>query len=102
MVKQLENQIRDLQRELSEIQRDKAALRLQPCRGDSVATVLATLILLPTPQTKNAALLRIPELPIPENWPYRSLTPISDAIHLPGGKSRYRLRGWARWGSESG
>ena len=35
MIKQLENQIRDLQRELAEIQKDQALLRLQPCRGDS-------------------------------------------------------------------
>jgi hypothetical protein len=35
MIKQLENQIRDLKRELSEIQKDQAVLRLQPCRGDS-------------------------------------------------------------------
>jgi chromosome segregation ATPase len=35
MIKQLQNQIRDLQRELSEIKNDQAVLRLQPCRGDS-------------------------------------------------------------------
>ena len=35
MIKQLENQIRDLQKELVEIQKDQAVLRLQPCRGDS-------------------------------------------------------------------
>ncbi len=35
MIKQLENQIRDLQRELAQIQKDQALLRLQPCRGDS-------------------------------------------------------------------
>jgi hypothetical protein len=35
MIKQLENQIRDLKRELAEIQKDQAVLRLQPCRGDS-------------------------------------------------------------------
>lgn len=35
MINQLENQIRDLQKELVEIQKDKAVLRLQPCRGDS-------------------------------------------------------------------
>ena len=34
MIKQLENQIRDLRRELAEIQKDQAVLRLQPCRGD--------------------------------------------------------------------
>jgi len=35
MIKQLEKQIRDLQRELAEIQKGQSALRLQPCRGDS-------------------------------------------------------------------
>jgi len=35
MIKELENQIRDLQRELAEIQKDQAVLRLQVCRGDS-------------------------------------------------------------------
>jgi len=35
MIKQLENQIQGLQRELAQIQRDQALLRLQPCRGDS-------------------------------------------------------------------
>jgi len=35
MIKQLENQIRDLQKELAEIKRDQAVLRLQPCLGDS-------------------------------------------------------------------
>jgi hypothetical protein len=35
MIKQLENQIRDLQKELAEVQKDLAVLRLQPCRGDS-------------------------------------------------------------------
>ena len=35
MIKQLENQIRDLQKERAEIQKDQAVLRLQPCRGDS-------------------------------------------------------------------
>jgi hypothetical protein len=34
MIKQLENQIRDLQKERAEIQKDQAILRLQPCRGD--------------------------------------------------------------------
>jgi len=34
MIKQLENQIRDLQKELAAIQKDRAVLRLQPCRGD--------------------------------------------------------------------
>jgi len=35
MIKQLEKQIRDLQRELAEVHKDQAVLRLQPCRGDS-------------------------------------------------------------------
>jgi prefoldin subunit 5 len=35
MVKQLENQIRDLQKELAEIKKSQALLRLQPCLGDS-------------------------------------------------------------------
>ena len=35
MIKQLENEIRDLKRELAGIQKDQAVLRLQPCRGDS-------------------------------------------------------------------
>ncbi len=35
MIKHLENQIRDLQRELAEIKRDQVILRTQPCRGDS-------------------------------------------------------------------
>ena len=35
MINQLKNQIRDLQKELAEIQKDQAVLRLQPCRGDS-------------------------------------------------------------------
>ena len=35
MIKQLENQIQDLQKELAEIKKDKAVLRIQPCRGDS-------------------------------------------------------------------
>ena len=34
-IKQLENQIRDLQKELAAIQKDQVVLRLQPCRGDS-------------------------------------------------------------------
>gem|GEM_PF-790796 len=33
--KELENQIRDLQKELAEIKKDQAVLRLQPCQGDS-------------------------------------------------------------------
>ena len=35
MIKQLESQIRDLQKELAEIKKNQAALRLQPCLGDS-------------------------------------------------------------------
>jgi len=35
MIKQLENKIRDLKKELAEIQKAQAVLRLQPCRGDS-------------------------------------------------------------------
>jgi len=35
MIKELENQIRDLQKELAVIQKDQTVLRLQPCRGDS-------------------------------------------------------------------
>ena len=35
MLKQLENQIRDLQKELAEIKKNQAVLRLQPCLGDS-------------------------------------------------------------------
>jgi predicted nuclease with TOPRIM domain len=35
MNKELENQIRDLKRELAEIQKEQAVLRLQACRGDS-------------------------------------------------------------------
>ena len=35
MIKQLENQIQDLRRELAQIQKVQALLRLQPCRGDS-------------------------------------------------------------------
>ena len=35
MIKQLEKQIRDPQKELAEIKKDQSILRLQPCRGDS-------------------------------------------------------------------
>jgi hypothetical protein len=35
MSKELEDQIRDLQKELAGIKKDQALLRLQPCRGDS-------------------------------------------------------------------
>jgi len=34
MIKQLENEIRDLKRELAEIKKEQAVLRLQPCWGD--------------------------------------------------------------------
>ena len=35
MIKQLEKQIRDQQRELAEVRKEQNALRLQPCLGDS-------------------------------------------------------------------
>ena len=35
MIKQLENQIRDLQKELGEIKKVQTVLRIQPCQGDS-------------------------------------------------------------------
>jgi chromosome segregation ATPase len=35
MINQLENQIRDLKKELAEIKKNQEILRLQPCRGDS-------------------------------------------------------------------
>jgi hypothetical protein len=35
MINQLEIQIRDLQKELAEIKKNQAVLRIQPCRGDS-------------------------------------------------------------------
>jgi len=35
MTKELEKEIRDLQKGLAEVQKDQALLRLQPCRGDS-------------------------------------------------------------------
>jgi hypothetical protein len=35
MIKQLEIQIRDLQKELAEIKKNQVVLRIQPCRGDS-------------------------------------------------------------------
>ena len=35
MITELENKIRDLQKELAEIKKDQSVLRLQPCRGDS-------------------------------------------------------------------
>ena len=34
MIKQIEREIRDLHKELSETQREQASLRLHPCRGD--------------------------------------------------------------------
>jgi ribosomal protein L29 len=34
MIKELEIQIRDLQKELAEIKKNQAVLRLQPCLGD--------------------------------------------------------------------
>jgi len=34
MIKQIERQVRDLQKELSEVQKEWNLLRLQPCRGD--------------------------------------------------------------------
>ncbi len=35
MIKQIERQIRDLQGELAEVQREETSLRLQPCKGDT-------------------------------------------------------------------
>jgi hypothetical protein len=35
MIRKLETEIRGLQRELAEVQRGQALLRLQPCQGDS-------------------------------------------------------------------
>jgi TolA-binding protein len=35
IMQELQKQIRDLQGELVELQKDQAVLRLQPCRGDS-------------------------------------------------------------------
>ena len=34
-MKKIESQIRDLQKEITEIRKDQAVLRLQPCLGDS-------------------------------------------------------------------
>jgi predicted nucleic acid-binding Zn-ribbon protein len=34
MMKQIERQIRDLQKELNETQKEQSSLRLQPCKGD--------------------------------------------------------------------
>ena len=34
MIKQIERQVRDLQKELNEVQKEQADLRLQPCKGD--------------------------------------------------------------------
>ena len=35
MIKQIERQIRDQQKELNEVQKEQIALRLQPCKGDA-------------------------------------------------------------------
>ncbi len=35
MVKQLENEIRDLQKELAELKKTQSVLRLHPCMGDA-------------------------------------------------------------------
>ena len=35
MIKEIEREIRDLQKELVDVQKNQSALRLQPCRGDS-------------------------------------------------------------------
>ena len=35
MISQLERRVRNLQKELAEVQKEQAVLRLQPCRGDS-------------------------------------------------------------------
>ena len=35
MIKELENEIRDLKKELAEVQKDQTVLRFQPCQGDS-------------------------------------------------------------------
>jgi hypothetical protein len=35
MIMELEQQIRDLQKELAEVRMEQATLRLKPCRGDS-------------------------------------------------------------------
>jgi hypothetical protein len=35
MNKEIEREIKDLQKELAEVERNQAALRLQPCRGDA-------------------------------------------------------------------
>ena len=34
MIKELEQEIRNLQKELAGVQKDQAVLRLQPCKGD--------------------------------------------------------------------
>jgi hypothetical protein len=34
MINQLENQLRDLKKELAEVKKNQALLRLQPCLGD--------------------------------------------------------------------
>jgi len=35
MIKQIERQVRELQRELMEVQNDRDSIRLQPCWGDA-------------------------------------------------------------------
>jgi len=35
MIKEIENEIRDLRKELAEVQKEQALLRLQSCQGDS-------------------------------------------------------------------
>ena len=35
MIKQIERQIRDLQKELNEVQKEETALHLLPCKGDA-------------------------------------------------------------------
>ncbi len=35
MTKELEKQLRDLQREVAEVEREKNTIRLHPCQGDS-------------------------------------------------------------------
>jgi hypothetical protein len=130
MIKQLENQIRDLQKELAEIQKDRAVLRLQPCRGDSEirgkeATNLPVLIILhsavwaheknpsfPTRRHQQSLLHRSycppPKTRIPPFYcwyPKTHPTPaqLTYRTHSSyrGRRSRYRLRGWERRGGES-
>ncbi len=35
MIKQLEKEIRDMQKELADVEKAQTVIRLQPCRGDS-------------------------------------------------------------------